>query len=148
MSLIGAGYLGFALIHLEYDKVIHFTTFLILTIEFYFIFDTKNKKLIRIITIVICTCGASIGLELIQHLINSQRIFDIFDILYNVCGSSIGLLIACIVHNWRISKMRQEKQRRRQIDHIEGQSISALDNQPILLDDQEEGKNLIPLQDL
>lgn len=127
-----AAYLGFALIHLPHDKVIHFSTFLILTVEFYFLFDTRNKKILRVITFIVCTCGAGIGLEVVQLMVNPIRIFDFFDIISNVCGSCLGLLIACAL-NWRIDKSRQEKRRGRRIVCNEAESSNAIDDEAIPL---------------
>lgn len=99
--MIAAGYLGFALIHLVHDKLIHFATFAILTAEFYFIFNTKAVKLLRLITLMICTLGASVLLEMIQHIVNPARVFDVKDIYCNVGGSIVGLLASIFAQDRR-----------------------------------------------
>lgn len=113
MSLIGAGYLGFALIQLPHDKLIHFSTFLILTVEFYFLFDTNHKSLktLRYITLLVCTFGGSIALEIIQSLVNLHRVFDLYDILFNVLGSSLGVLICSVCDTWLAKKQRRNRYR-------------------------------------
>ncbi|RCK63974.1 Uncharacterized protein C11E3.10 [Candida viswanathii] len=118
ITLIGAGYLGFALIHLPHDKLIHFTTFCILTIEFYFIFDThyRSLKVLRGVTLVVCTFGGSVSLEIIQHTVNPSRVFDVYDILANILGSLLGLGISVGFMAWRKNTARQERIRYRQLN--------------------------------
>lgn len=96
---------------MKHDKLIHFTTFATLTIEFYFVFETKSLRTLRAFTFLICTCGASISLEIIQHVVNPKRIFDIVDIFYNVGGSLIGLVLSVLVQQFR--------KKRRVVNHVE-----------------------------
>lgn len=129
---MGAGYLGFALIHLPHDKLIHFTTFCILTIDFYFIFDThyKSLKILRGVTLVICTFGGSVSLEIIQNVVNPSRVFDVYDILANILGSLFGLGLSIGFMAWRKNTARQERVRYRQ-----------LNTQIIGQDDEEDGED-------
>lgn len=109
-----AGYLGFALIHLHHDKLIHGVTFFILTVEVYFLFDTKNKSLrtLKLITFLTCTIAGSIVLEIIQNLINPSRIFDVFDIAFNMIGSLCGLILCIVIQSRIIKRSKQFRHRR------------------------------------
>ncbi|EGW32414.1 uncharacterized protein SPAPADRAFT_153310 [Spathaspora passalidarum NRRL Y-27907] len=111
LTLVGAGYLGFASIHLPYDKTIHFFTFTILTMEFYLIFNTKHKTstILRLITFLVCTCGASISSEIIQNVVNPSRVFDVYDILFNMAGSLWGLIVCCVVQDWKMQRNKKLK---------------------------------------
>lgn len=92
-TLLVAAYLGFALVSFGYDKALHFLVFGILTAEFYFLFEIRKPWKL---TLVVMTFGASISLEFLQNLVNPKRIFDYEDILYNIMGSAIALVI-CVV---------------------------------------------------
>lgn len=117
LSLLVAGYLGFALVQLPHDKAVHFVTFLVLTVEFYFVFDTKYKSLraLRLITLGVCTIGASIGLEIVQSLVNPARVFDVLDIACNVVGSLVGLGLSSGYQTWMVRRARAQIMRYRQL---------------------------------
>ena len=93
-TLLLAAYLGFSLIQLNHDKAIHFTTFFILTAEFFFLWKVFRPWKF---TFVVMTLGASILLEYVQNFINHNRRFDYVDILYNVHGSGLALAMCCLV---------------------------------------------------
>lgn len=50
------------------DKVLHFLTFLLITLCFYWILETTRRRLIHL-TLLICTAGLSIGSEVVQGLL-------------------------------------------------------------------------------
>lgn len=112
--------MGFASIQLPHDKWIHYCTFLILSLEFYFIFDTQNKnvKTVRSLTVIICTVSGSVGLEIVQSLVNPSRTFDIYDIASNVLGSLTAVGIAWGYQSWQIKKARNERLRYRKLHHV------------------------------
>ncbi|CAK9436907.1 uncharacterized protein LODBEIA_P14290 [Lodderomyces beijingensis] len=113
LTLIGAAYLGFAQIEVVHDKLLHFVIFCILTVEFYFIFDAqfKSLKIVRYLTVAVCTFGGSISSEVVQKFVNKERVFDPYDILYNIGGSLLGLAI-CVAHsNYRKSIAKRERSR-------------------------------------
>lgn len=98
LSLLAAAYLGFSLVHLGHDKAIHFTTFFILTVEFYWLWVQLRPWMITLL----CMClGASIGLEYLQNMVNPLRAFDYMDIAYNVAGSGLGLIFCMAVHAYK-----------------------------------------------
>ena len=65
-------------------------------------FDTQYKslKVLRNITLIICTFGGSVGLEIIQNLVNPKRVFDVYDIVANILGSLLGLGISVGYVTW------------------------------------------------
>lgn len=100
LSLIGASYLGFSLINLTHDKLIHFATFFILTTEFFFIFRTRSLKQLSYLTFVVCSLCGGIGLEFLQHMVNMKRVFDPMDILCNLAGSIFGLSLSIVYQSY------------------------------------------------
>ncbi|CAO3593760.1 unnamed protein product [Absidia cylindrospora] len=84
------------------DKVLHFSTFCILSVCLYFLWNLSFKRNL------ILTCGIlfflTIGSEFIQGLL-PYRTFDWYDILANVLGSTTGLLLAFICdYAWKARK--------------------------------------------
>ncbi|KAI3403011.2 hypothetical protein KGF56_004264 [Candida oxycetoniae] len=84
---------------------------LIITLEFYFIFDApfKSLKIIRYLTFVICTLAGSLGSEILQHIVNPARVFDPYDILCNVLGSLLGLGISITYSHYKKGKAKKER---------------------------------------
>ncbi|ODV77911.1 uncharacterized protein CANTADRAFT_7387 [Suhomyces tanzawaensis NRRL Y-17324] len=105
VSLMGAAVLGFGLFHLTHDKLIHFVTFMVLTIELWFVFDGKRSagRKIRLVVVAV-VASASVVLEYAQSVINPSRVFDVYDIVYNVAGLVVGIVV-CVVYgvvsSWR-----------------------------------------------
>jgi len=108
ISLLLSAYLGFANISLKHDKFIHFVTFFLLTLMFYWLFDTSSIRAIRNLTFVICVLVGGIGSEFIQGLL-PYREFDSKDIVCNVLGSSAALILSMIYHKKFIEQKRQER---------------------------------------
>lgn len=97
-SLLVAAYLGFALLSLAHDKILHFSAFGILTAEFYFLFEIRKPWRL---TILVMTIGACISLEFVQNLVNPKRTFDYEDILYNTMGSLLAVIICIFAQSFR-----------------------------------------------
>lgn len=97
VTLCVAAYLGFSLVQLPHDKVVHFVTFFLLTAEFYFIWNTYRPWRLTFLTM---TLGASVMLEYAQNIINPNRTFDYVDIVYNVHGSALALVLCCVLQSW------------------------------------------------
>ena len=74
----------------EIDKLIHFTIYLIFVISWGFVFNIKNLSLIRLLLFSIIF---GITLEFLQDLMPFGRYFDFYDILANIAGVIIGLII-------------------------------------------------------
>lgn len=98
-------YLGLADISLKNDKLIHFTTFLIMTIIFRNCIEDRNISKLRIITFTICTLVAGVGSEFFQSFFASYRSFDVMDIAVNVSGSLTGNLFNEI-YIWYMNRRR------------------------------------------
>lgn len=106
LGLLFAAYLGFAELSLPNDKLVHFLTFFTLTSLFYWLFETQHTRYIRNITILICTLGAGIGSEFVQSLV-PYRTFDFKDILCNVLGSGLAVVLCGIWHKSSLVKRRE-----------------------------------------
>lgn len=101
LSLIGAGFLGFSLLlTFKHDKLLHFATFFILTTEFFFIFRMRSIRQVTYLTFLVCTLCGGIGLEFLQHVVNKKRVFDPKDILFNLVGSILGLVLSVVYQSY------------------------------------------------
>ncbi|KAI8896139.1 hypothetical protein BC833DRAFT_598682, partial [Globomyces pollinis-pini] len=84
---------------LQYDKSLHFTCFGVLTFFIYFIWERRmlyNLKWTCIIMFLF-----SIVSECVQAIMPFRN-FDLYDILANLIGSTIGVLLAIIIDYVRI----------------------------------------------
>lgn len=102
-----AAYLGFANISFRNDKLLHFSVFFLLTALFYWLFDTQSTRAIRNMTFVCCTLAGGIGSEFVQALL-PYRSFDVMDIIANIVGSLLALLLSMVYHK-RIVEMRRRE---------------------------------------
>lgn len=99
VSLVVAAYLGFALIHLPYDKAVHFVVFGVLTAEAYHIVESAVWPALTLVGSI----TASVALEMVQHLVNPVRVFDPYDLVCNVCGTVVAWAACVWYHghaNW------------------------------------------------
>mgnify|MGYP001045221245 CR=1 FL=1 len=101
---------------LQHDKLLHFFMFMVLTMEFYFVFDTQHKsnRIVRLLTFVICTIGGSISSEIIQGTVNPKRVFDVYDIVCNMMGSLGGIGLCTVYEQWAIKRNRLQRIRLRE----------------------------------
>lgn len=85
---------------------------MVLTVEFYFIFNTKRKelKLLRYITLLVCTVGGGVGLEILQNIVNPTRVFDFNDIVCNISGSLVGVGVSSVYLTWAVKNKRSQRQ--------------------------------------
>lgn len=100
-------YLGFANISLPHDKFIHFSMFFIMSLLFYWIFDSKYTWTIRNLTFLLCTLIGGIGSEYLQHFISPFRTFDYFDILVNILGSLFAIVVSDLIKYYYYCNKRQ-----------------------------------------
>ncbi|KAF1824835.1 uncharacterized protein K489DRAFT_351790 [Dissoconium aciculare CBS 342.82] len=92
------------------DKGLHFITFFLLTATFYFTLDTPHRRLVLHLTLAFCTAGLSIGSEILQGALpNNNRSFDPYDILANVAGSGIAVLLCSRYHKRMLERMRRRR---------------------------------------
>ena len=109
--LLIAGYAGLSSLQLDYyinDKVLHFLTFLALSLAFYWILDTNRRRTLNL-TLILCTGVLGVGSEFVQAVLPNGREFDVFDILANIVGSLCGVALC----SWYHKRMLERKRRRR-----------------------------------
>ncbi|KAK1066364.1 hypothetical protein LTR74_007251 [Friedmanniomyces endolithicus] len=112
LLLLGAGYLGLSDPKLpqygQSDKGLHFVTFFLITLTFYWIIETSRRRVVHF-TLLICTGALSIGSEIVQALLPNGRAFDPFDILANIVGSALALGLSSWYHKRMLERRRKNK---------------------------------------
>ncbi|KAK1457210.1 VanZ like family protein [Colletotrichum cuscutae] len=109
--LLVAGYAGLTTLQLgQYvnDKVLHFTTFFLLTIVFYWILDTNRRRTLNL-TLTVCTFILGVGSEFLQGFLPNGREFDFYDIVANVVGSLAGIGLCSWYHKRMLERKRRTK---------------------------------------
>ncbi|KAI1385887.1 uncharacterized protein F4822DRAFT_356819 [Hypoxylon trugodes] len=120
-----AGYAGLSSLQLDTivnDKVLHFFTFFLLTLAFYWIIDTNRRRTLNL-TIVVCTICLGVGSEFLQGFLPNGREFDPYDIVANVAGSLIALGLC----SWYHLRMLERKRQRRQYNAVPGEDVEDLE---------------------
>ncbi|KAA8893958.1 hypothetical protein FN846DRAFT_459709 [Sphaerosporella brunnea] len=103
-----AAYLGFSNFHPPVnDKFLHFITFLILTVCFYWVVDTSRRRVVNF-TLGVCTLTGGVGSEFVQSVVSSRE-FDPLDIVSNLIGSALGLLLCAWYHRRMLERRRLAK---------------------------------------
>lgn len=77
-------------------------------VTFYWILETSRRRCIHT-TLLAVTAGLGIGSEILQALLPNGRDFDPFDILSNVVGSTLALLICSWYHRRMLERRRKNK---------------------------------------
>lgn len=111
LLLLAAAYAGLSKLQLgQYvnDKVLHFITFFLLTLVFYWIVDTNRRRTLNM-TLVVCTLILGVGSEFLQSFLPNDRDFDLYDIVANVAGSFLGLGLCSWYHKRMLERRRQRK---------------------------------------
>lgn len=110
--VILAGFLGLARsLHFTHDKLLHFTVFFILALDFYWVFDATRKQCINLTGVVIGGAGG-IGSEFVQTLLAApERQFDPLDILFNLIGCLCAILLCSWYHNRLLKRRRNARYR-------------------------------------
>ncbi|KOS17903.1 Uncharacterized protein ESCO_002671 [Escovopsis weberi] len=106
-----AGYAGLTTLKLgKYvnDKVLHFLTFFILTVVFYWVVDTSRRRTLHM-TAIACTLILGVGSEFLQAALPNDRDFDAYDVAANVVGSLLGLGLCTWYHKRMLERKRQRK---------------------------------------
>jgi VanZ family protein len=113
LLLLLAGYAGLTSLQVNVyvdDKFLHFVTFFLLTLVFYWIVDTNRRRTLNL-TLVVCTVGLGVGSEFLQEFVtNNDRRFDIFDVVANVVGSLVAVGLCSFYHLRMLERKRQRKQ--------------------------------------
>ncbi|KAB5526401.1 hypothetical protein GE09DRAFT_1042769 [Coniochaeta sp. 2T2.1] len=87
------------------DKILHFATFFLLTLAFYWILDTNRRRTLHF-TLVTCTLCLGVGSEFLQAFLPNGRDFDLFDIVANVVGSLAALGLCGWYHKRMLERRR------------------------------------------
>ncbi|KAL2117455.1 hypothetical protein VTJ04DRAFT_7115 [Mycothermus thermophilus] len=90
------------------DKGLHFLTFLILTLVFYWVIDTTRRRALNL-TLLVCTLGLGFGSEVLQGLLPNGREFDLLDVVTNVFGSLLGVALCAWYHRRMLERRRRKK---------------------------------------
>jgi VanZ family protein len=109
--LVIAAYVGLTKLQLSVlvnDKLLHFVTFFLLTVVFYWIVDTTRRRTLHM-TLVVCTGVLGVGSEFVQSFLPNDRDFDIFDIAANIIGSLAGVALCSWYHQRMLDRRRQRK---------------------------------------
>ncbi|KAK5159215.1 hypothetical protein LTS14_002357 [Recurvomyces mirabilis] len=117
--LLGAAYLGLSNPKIpqygQSDKGLHFFTFFLITLTFYWILEIPRRRAIHV-TLLVCTGAFSISSEIVQALLPNGREFDPFDILANVVGSALALTLC----SWYHKRMLERKRKNKHYDIVPG----------------------------
>lgn len=90
------------------QQLLHFVTFFILTITFYWIFDTTRRRALNF-TLVAMTFGLGLGSEALQGLLLNGGQFNPLTIAANVIGSLLGLGLCSLYHKRMLDRRRRAK---------------------------------------
>ncbi|TID13962.1 VanZ domain protein [Venturia nashicola] len=104
------------------DKVLHFVTFFLLTLSFYWILEIGRRRNLHI-TFFACTLVLGVGSEIVQGLLPNGRLFDPLDILANVFGS----LLALALNTWYHKRMLERKRASKHYNLVPGEDEGVLD---------------------
>ncbi|KIW00935.1 uncharacterized protein PV09_07675 [Verruconis gallopava] len=119
--LIISAYLGLAPqtipSYKQSDKVLHFVTFILLTLSFYWIIETSRRRVLHL-TLFVCPVTLGIGSEIAQGLLPNGREFDPYDILANLLGCATAIA-AC---TWYHKRMLERKRQARQYSLVSGEA--------------------------
>ncbi|MDI1485003.1 MAG: hypothetical protein OHK93_000137 [Ramalina farinacea] len=108
LSLLAA-YLGLSSVQIPQanDKVLHFLAFFVLTLTFYWIFDSTRRRILNL-TVSFVTIFLGLGSEAAQGLL-TERQFDPLDIAANIVGSLCALGLCSIYHKRMLDRRRRAK---------------------------------------
>lgn len=90
------------------DKALHFFTFFLLSITFYWILDTSRRRVLNL-TLLVVTCVLGLGSEFVQAALPNGREFDPLDIAANVVGSLAALGLCTLYHRRMLERKRRRK---------------------------------------
>ncbi|KAF2200545.1 hypothetical protein GQ43DRAFT_346858, partial [Delitschia confertaspora ATCC 74209] len=104
------------------DKLLHFITFFLVTVTFYWILETSRRKVVQL-TISVCTIGLGLSSEIIQSLLPNGRQFDPYDIVANILGSGLAVALC----NWYHKRMLERKRAARGYAAVAGDDVGEAD---------------------
>jgi len=103
------------------DKALHFVSFFALSSTFYFIIDTARRRVLHL-TLFVCTLCLGVGSEVAQGALPNGREFDPWDVLANVLGSLVGIMLCSVYH-----KRAAERRRRAKYSTLVGEGVEGED---------------------
>ncbi|KAL8718193.1 MAG: hypothetical protein Q9225_004638 [Loekoesia sp. 1 TL-2023] len=105
-----AGYLRLSSMQIPQvnPQVLHFVTFFLLSLTFYWILDTTRRRLLNL-TLLIVTFALGLGSEAVQILFPKGRNFDPVNIAANVLGSLSALALCTVYHKRMLDRRRRKK---------------------------------------
>jgi VanZ family protein len=81
----------------EFDKIVHFTLYLLLALMMYYGWKKQDSFISlhhnTLMKILIITSTYGFAVEIMQELFTTDRHFDIFDALANSIGGTVGSLL-------------------------------------------------------
>ncbi|KAK7521489.1 putative VanZ domain protein [Phyllosticta citriasiana] len=90
------------------DKALHFITFFLITLCFYWIIETNRRRVLHL-TLFVCPLLLGVGSEVVQGLLPNDRQFDPWDILANAVGSLSAIALCSWYHKRMLERRRQAK---------------------------------------
>lgn len=81
----------------NFDKIVHFGGYFVLSLSWFLTFNNKIKPLKQFVAIAIIVFFYGIIIEACQMLFTNERQGDVFDMLANLGGVSIALLIFILI---------------------------------------------------
>lgn len=90
------------------DKGLHLLTFFLLTLNFYWILELSRRRVIHL-TLLTCTVGLALGSGLLRALLPNGAGFDASDMVADVSGSAIALLLSSWYHKRMLERRRKNK---------------------------------------
>ncbi|KAK8217980.1 hypothetical protein IWZ01DRAFT_133561 [Phyllosticta capitalensis] len=90
------------------DKALHFITFFLITLCFYWIIETNRRRVLHL-TLFVCPLLLGVGSEVVQGLLPNDRQFDPWDILANAIGSISAIAVCSWYHKRMLERRRQAK---------------------------------------
>ncbi|KAL8683044.1 MAG: hypothetical protein Q9186_000954 [Xanthomendoza sp. 1 TL-2023] len=88
--------------------VLHLVTFFLLTVTFYWIFDTTRRRLLNF-TLLLITFALGLGSEALQYILPNGRIFDPVNVAANVLASLTALALCSLYHKRMLDRRRRRK---------------------------------------
>ncbi|KAK4192195.1 hypothetical protein QBC35DRAFT_484544 [Podospora australis] len=111
LLLLTAGYAGLSSLQVNAvinDKLLHFLTFFLLTVVFYWVVDTNRRRTLNL-TLFLCTFCLGVGSEFLQALLPNGREFDLYDVIANLVGSLTGVALCSWYHKRMLERKRTRK---------------------------------------
>jgi VanZ family protein len=86
------------------DKLVHLFMYLVLTFTALYQYHLESSRMRIMMLVVLSAFGYGFLMEVLQYLFTTTRGFEIFDVIANLTGALIGLLLFLIVRPSRYDK--------------------------------------------